>query len=70
MQSFYANFVAPGDARKGMEVVYKLASVEDPPIHFPLSKSSVEAHKTKAKQLLEEAERFGSWSDDVDKTPA
>ena len=67
-QGFYATFVPPGDPRKGMQAIYKLASQEDPPMHFPLGKAAVEAYKTKATQLLGEAERYASWSDDLDKT--
>lgn len=52
-----------------MEVVYKLASLEDPPVHFPLSKISVEGYKAKGTQLLEAAEKYASWSENVDKTP-
>ncbi|KAI0738906.1 NAD(P)-binding protein [Daedaleopsis nitida] len=67
LRSFYEGWVPTGDPRKAMQAIYKLASVEDPPMHFPLGKSAVEIYKTKAAQLLEEAEKYASWSDDLDK---
>ncbi|KAI0757644.1 hypothetical protein C8Q80DRAFT_1283236 [Daedaleopsis nitida] len=48
LKRFYGSFVPTGDPRKGMEAVYKLASLEDPPLHFPLTKTSSEGYKAKA----------------------
>ncbi|KAI0746845.1 hypothetical protein C8Q80DRAFT_800521 [Daedaleopsis nitida] len=33
LKDSYESYVPPGDPRKGMEVVYKLASLEDPLLH-------------------------------------
>lgn len=68
LAGFYDSYVPPGDPRKGMEVVYKLASLADPPLYFPLSPASVAAYKSRAKLLLESAEKYASWSENVDKT--
>lgn len=68
MRSFYESYVPPGDPKKGMEVVYKLSSLEDPPLYFPLGKDTVAAYKSKAATLLKSVEQYESWSEDVDKT--
>ncbi|KAI0741673.1 NAD(P)-binding protein [Daedaleopsis nitida] len=68
LQSFYENYGPTGDPRKGMEAVYRLASLEDPPLHFPLTKYSLEGYKAKAAQLREAAEKYASWSENLDKT--
>ncbi|KAI0738899.1 NAD(P)-binding protein [Daedaleopsis nitida] len=60
--------VAGRDPRKGMEAVYKLASLEDPPMHFPLGKDAVEAFNKKATRVLAEAKEYASWSDNLEKT--
>ncbi|KAI0738901.1 NAD(P)-binding protein [Daedaleopsis nitida] len=68
MRKNWDKFVCNGDARKGMEVVYKLASLEDPPMHFPLGKDTVEVFNKKATQVLAETKEYASWSDNLDKT--
>lgn len=35
-----------------MEVVYKLAPLSDPPLHFPLGKDSVSVIRTKAAAIV------------------
>lgn len=60
MKSWLESYVPPGDPRKGMEAVYKLASLEDPPLHFPLSKMTLETYKAKGTLLLETAEKYAS----------
>ena len=62
-------YVPSGDPRKGMEAVYKFASLEDPPgLRFPLGKDAVEIYREKATQLHEAADKYASWSDNLDKT--
>ena len=48
-----------------MEAVYKLAGLEQPPLHFPLGKDSIEAAKTKSAALLEDTAKYESWSEAV-----
>ncbi|PCH43825.1 NAD(P)-binding protein [Wolfiporia cocos MD-104 SS10] len=54
-----------GDTEKATEVIYKVAGLSEPPLHFPLGRDSV-AH---AKQLLTTfqtaVEQYGPWSDEL-----
>ena len=49
-----------------MEVVYKLATLEDLPLHFPLGKDAVGAVRAKTSALLSDAEKFESWSEGLE----
>ena len=49
-----------------MEVVYKLAALEDPPLHFPLGKDAVGAVRAKTSALLSDAEKYESWSEGLE----
>ena len=68
MRTYWDQFVPSGDSRKGMEAVYKLASLEQPPLHFPLGKDSIEAVRTKTAALLEDTSKYESWSEAVAKS--
>ena len=46
-----------------MAVVYKLAALEDPPLHFPLSKDVVNAVKAKTAAIVADAEKYESWNE-------
>jgi len=54
-----------GDPAKFAELVYKLSRLDDPPIHLPLHKVSLESARKKGEAWLEAAEKWASWSDDV-----
>ncbi|EJF55823.1 NAD(P)-binding protein [Dichomitus squalens] len=57
-----------GDPRKGMEVVYKLATLEDPPLHFPLGKDAVDLVRKKTATLLADTEKYESWNEGLEKS--
>ncbi|KAI0738907.1 NAD(P)-binding protein [Daedaleopsis nitida] len=69
MRNIWDTLELPGDARKGMETIYKLASLDDSPMHFPLGKDAVEIFKQKATHVLAEAEKYGSWSENLNRAP-
>ncbi|KAH9944674.1 NAD(P)-binding protein [Amylocystis lapponica] len=52
-----------GDPQKGVQVLYKLANLADPPLRFPLGKDSVEAIKQKSASLLAVVQQYESWSE-------
>ena len=66
-KGIWAQFVPPGDARKGMETVYKLTSLEQPPLYFPLGKEAVAAVKAKTTAVLEDTNKYESWSEGLER---
>ena len=51
-----------------MAVVYKLAALEDPPLHFPLGEDAVNVVKAKTAGLLEVTEKYKSWNEGVERS--
>ena len=62
-RSIWEQFRPQGDARKGMEVIYKLATLEEPPLHFPLGKDAVNTVRAKTAALLADTEKYESWNE-------
>jgi NAD(P)-dependent dehydrogenase (short-subunit alcohol dehydrogenase family) len=54
-----------GDPAKFAEVAFKLSRLDDPPIRLPLHRVALESARKKGQSLLETAENWSSWSDDV-----
>ncbi|KAG2367754.1 hypothetical protein BDR07DRAFT_1271415 [Suillus spraguei] len=54
-----------GDPAKFAEVAYKLSRLDDPPIRLPLHRVALESARKKGESLLETAENWSSWSDDI-----
>ena len=63
MRKLWDNFVPYGDSRKAMEAIYKLASLDDPPLHIPLGKDAVGVLRTKLAAMAEHADKYESWSE-------
>jgi len=57
------------DPIKGVEIIYRLASLPNPPLHFPLGQDSVSTMVDKAKKLLAAAEEYASWSEALELNP-
>ena len=53
------------DPAKGVEAIYKIAQIPDPPLFFPLGKDAIQRAREHAAKLLADADRFASWSDDL-----
>ncbi|KAG9308869.1 hypothetical protein JVU11DRAFT_11328 [Chiua virens] len=54
-----------GDPVKFADAVYKVAYLEDPPLRLPIHPGSLAVLRQKGKQLLETADKWESWSEDV-----
>ncbi|KAH9840864.1 uncharacterized protein C8Q71DRAFT_741872 [Rhodofomes roseus] len=52
-------------AAGAVKLVYRLAALEDPPLHFPLGKDTIGALKKNTAELLAGAEKFASWSENL-----
>ncbi|KAG1865838.1 hypothetical protein DFJ58DRAFT_770489, partial [Suillus subalutaceus] len=54
-----------GDPAKFAEMVYNLSRLDEPPVRLPLHRVALESARQKGELLLEAAEKWSSWSDDV-----
>jgi len=61
----YLAFVK-GDGAKAVEQIYRLTSLAEPPLHFPLGKGAAAGVKRKAGRLIAETEQYESYSDAVE----
>ncbi|EJF55608.1 NAD(P)-binding protein [Dichomitus squalens] len=68
LRGIWEQFHPKGDARKGMEVVYKLAALEKPPLHFPLGKDAVGIVRSKTQSLLEDTEKYEPWNEGLERS--
>ena len=68
MRNSWDQFRPKGDPRKGMEVVYKLAALDDPPLHFPLGKDAVGVVRAKTGALLADTEKYESWNEGLERS--
>ncbi|KAM5540843.1 hypothetical protein V8D89_005487 [Ganoderma adspersum] len=68
MRTYWDQWTPSGDSRKGMETVYKLASLEEPPLHFPVGKDSIGAVREKTAALVRDMDKYESWSEAVAKS--
>ncbi|KZT57337.1 NAD(P)-binding protein [Calocera cornea HHB12733] len=55
----------PGDIEKGVSVIYNVARLSDPPLHFPLGGDGVVAMKTAGELLVTTVKQYGSWSQNL-----
>ncbi|KIJ67600.1 hypothetical protein HYDPIDRAFT_26026 [Hydnomerulius pinastri MD-312] len=54
-----------GDPKKLAQAMHKLAYMNDPPFYLPLHRVAVQAAKSKGEGLIQAADKYASWSDDV-----
>ena len=59
------NLVFNGDPEKFAEAVYRVAYLEDPPLRLPIHPMALVALRKKGSELLETAQKWESWSEDV-----
>ncbi|OSX66733.1 hypothetical protein POSPLADRAFT_1053348 [Postia placenta MAD-698-R-SB12] len=60
-----ANPLMSGDTAKGVEVIYRVASMPDPPLRFPLGKDSVQNIRDHMEELRATLDQYESWSEQV-----
>ncbi|PIL29258.1 hypothetical protein GSI_09308 [Ganoderma sinense ZZ0214-1] len=68
-KSIWAQFrvVSSGDARKGMETVYELTSLEQSSLYFSLWREAVAAVRAKTNAVLEDTNKYESWSEGLER---
>jgi len=65
-QHLKSNQQLVGNVTKGVEKIYKLTELADPPLHFPLGKDAIGVAKKKTARLAEETDKYSSWSEGLD----
>jgi len=67
LRSIFANPnpIFNGDPEKFAEAVYRVAYLEDPPLRLPIHRASLVTLREKGRELLETAQKWESWSEDV-----
>lgn len=53
------------DTAKGVQKIYELTRLANPPLHMPLGKDSVGFIREYAAGLTKTVEEYASWSDDL-----
>ncbi|KAH7881764.1 hypothetical protein F5I97DRAFT_1415692 [Phlebopus sp. FC_14] len=64
-RSVDVNAVFNGDPDKFAEIIYRTAYLEDPPLRLPVHKASLRSLRQKAKELLDAADEWETWSEDI-----
>lgn len=66
LRGYLENPQAEGsDPAKAMQKLYEFSSLSDPPIRFPIGEDAVDALRKKGKEYIDTAERFASWSENL-----
>ena len=53
------------NVEKGVAKIYQLATLDNPPLHFPLGKDAFSAIRKELEVLTNEMEQYESWSADL-----
>ncbi|PIL34926.1 hypothetical protein GSI_02713 [Ganoderma sinense ZZ0214-1] len=67
MRGGWGSYAPSGDVHKAVEVIYRLASEPDPPLHLLLGEVAHTYVKQKIAKLSAEVEKYESWSENLKK---
>ena len=68
MRNGWGSYVPSGDVHKAVEVIYRLASEWEPPLHLFLGAAVFHVYfKQKIATLTAEVEKYASWSENLKK---
>uniref|UniRef100_A0A5K1JYQ7 Probable 3-oxoacyl-[acyl-carrier-protein] reductase oxidoreductase (EC) n=1 Tax=Ganoderma boninense TaxID=34458 RepID=A0A5K1JYQ7_9APHY len=67
MRGGWGSYAPSGDVHKAVEVIYRLASEPEPPLHLLLGEVAHTYIKQKLSKLTAEVEKYESWSEDLKK---
>ena len=62
MRNGWGTYSPPGDVNKAVEVLYKIASLPDPPLHFVLGENAILYVRKKLADLAADTDKYESWS--------
>ncbi len=54
-----------GDPKKGAQKIYKLSTLENPPLRLVLGQDALFSARTHLQEVVKEVEEYESWSADV-----
>lgn len=67
LRSFFQNTERYGrDPAKGVQRIYDLSLLPEPPLRFPLGPDAVDGVKSQVKLVEKDAEKYASWSEGLD----
>ncbi|KAI0671258.1 NAD(P)-binding protein [Trametes maxima] len=66
LRAAWGAFVPAGDARKAVEVFYRVAGLPEPPLHFPVGKDALAEIRGKVQDLGETMDKYGGWSEGLE----
>ncbi|RPD56674.1 NAD-P-binding protein [Lentinus tigrinus ALCF2SS1-7] len=69
MRNGWGTYSPPGDVRKAVEVIYKVASLPEPPLHFLLGENAIMYARKKLADLAADTNKYESWSEGLKKNP-
>ena len=64
-KAFSQGFQEWSDVGKGVQKIYELTQLADPPLHLPLGLDSVRFVREYISELSREVEQYAPWSDDI-----
>ena len=67
MRDNWGTYSPAGDVKKAIEVLYKLASEPEPPLHLLLGETANTYAKQQIAQLTADMEKYASWSESLKK---
>ena len=56
-----------GDPKNAVAAMYRLVSLPDPPLHFPLGEDAIVLVRRKTARLLAETNEFEKWSEGLER---
>ncbi len=66
MRKHWDSFSPKGDAQKGVDAFYKIASLENPPLRVPLGKDSIAMLRKKIASLTADVDNYEYLSEDLE----
>ena len=54
------------DTRRSVEVFYRFADIQDPPLHLAVGKDAIVATRKKYAEMMAAVDRFETWSEGLE----
>ena len=54
------------DPMKGVQRIFNLSLLDDPPFRFPLGKDAIDAIRTEVKHIEEDVTKYETWSNGLE----
>ena len=67
LRSGWGTYTPSGDVNKAIEVIYKIASLPELPLHFPLGEAAIAHARKQLAAFSAEIDKYESWSQNLTK---